>query len=253
MKKPKVISIAGNKGGIGKTTIAIYLGQALRFLGFKVLVIDMDHNNNLTNFMLIHFDINPEEVEQKNTLKAMKEESSYKDNIFITKTGLDFMPAKKDVKKIDLEFFDDPGIRDRFSEELHNLEYDFIIIDLHPMINLGMICAIQASDQILCPMETGTWSNFGVNDIIDERDKIEKLLRKKISLSVVISKVTEAKSKELREILAKMEKKRNFKVNKSAILRDDVYIVNNSIGEFLNEKRGNAFKQFLDLAKEVAG
>lgn len=242
----KIITVASLKGGIGKTTTALYLSQALRSLEKKILLIDLDQNNNLSNFMIKQFP-KGNDLNEKNILNMLKGYAEISEFIWESNDGIDLIPAKKDIKNIDVEFATDPILGLRFRNDLKSLKYDFIIIDAHPATNTGLRCAILASDEIICPVEPSVWSSQGIDDIEIERQNASKAMKNEIKLRALISKCTLKKADELKPIL----KKKGYQVFQTAIVNSEAIKISNDISEFLNEKTGKAFPMFVSLAKEI--
>ncbi|RHX83276.1 ParA family protein [Leptospira stimsonii] len=244
----KIIPICSGKGGVGKTTNTIYLGQTLSHLGYKVLVIDFDFNRSLSKFMFSHFKINQNEAISKNSFNMLSDTDSFENYIFKTGQGIDFIPAVDRLKKVDLEFYDDPRLKFRFEKLLRNLNYDFILLDLHNVVNVVLLAALHCADHVISPLEYGTWSLDGTDDMLKVFKETEAGLKKKIKFTVVPSRISKNKIEELIEVC----EHNGLYVSKFANINDNTVHTASNLGEFLNPKKHSAFDRFLILANEVA-
>ncbi|MBM9578956.1 AAA family ATPase [Leptospira sp. 201903070] len=244
----KIIPICSGKGGVGKTTNTIYLAQTLSHLGNKVLAIDFDFNRSLSKFMFSHFNINENEAASKNSFNMLTDTESFENYIFKTGQGIDFIPAVERLKKVDLEFYDDPRLKFRFEKLLRELDYDFILLDLHNVVNVVLLAALHCADHVISPLEYGAWSFDGTDDMLKVFKETEAALKKKIKFTVVPSRISKNKIEELIEVC----EHNGLNVSKFANINDNTVHTASNLGEFLNPKKHSAFDRFLVLANEVS-
>ncbi|EMO80438.1 VirC1-like protein [Leptospira kirschneri str. 200801774] len=244
----KIIPICSGKGGVGKTTTTIYLAQTLVHLGKKVLVIDYDFNRSLSKFMFTHFQKNEEEAITKNSYKMLFDDDSYERYIIKSTAGLDFIPAIERLKKVDIDFYDDLNLKYRFEKLLRSLNYEFVLLDLHNVVNVVLIAAIHSADHVISPMEYGSWSIDGTDDMLKVFKDIKSTIKKKIKFTVVPSRVSNSKLDELVEVC----EHNGLNVSAFANINDNAVHTASNLGEFLNPKKHKAFERFLILANEVS-
>jgi len=133
-----ILSIYSHKGGTGKTTSTINLGRALKDRGYDVLLVDLDPQANLTYSLGIH----------KTDARAV---SLSPDNITTTEEGLHILPNLTTPQfLIDYEFPFKTSLRDEM--ETCFAEYDFVLIDCPPAMNLTVVNALLASDGVIFPV-----------------------------------------------------------------------------------------------------
>jgi chromosome partitioning protein len=133
-----VLSIYNHKGGTGKTTTTINLGRALKNEGYKVLLVDLDPQANMTYSLGIK-KINVDAV----TLSE--------DNITTTREGLDILPNYTTPQfLVDYDFPSDTSLRDEMDTCFSN--YDFVLIDCPPAMNHTVVNALLASNGIILPV-----------------------------------------------------------------------------------------------------
>ncbi|MBM9502919.1 AAA family ATPase [Leptospira sp. 201903071] len=244
--KRKIISFVAHKGGVAKTTDAVGLGQALAFKGYRVLLVDLEENNNLTSICLSY---HPEiaNLDKRNLYSAVTGFHSLEEVIWKNSDhGFDVIPTIGKIQQLDFLLYSDISLGIRLSEELFALEYDFIILDVHPSLNNAMRFAIEVSDLLLAPLEEDTHNADGVRKINQEMDIVSKKTGKKIPLLVVRSNISPAKE----ELLAQVVSGRSLKMTHSVIYTNDGIKTAKNLKQPLNTK-STAFTYFLNLAEEL--
>lgn len=238
----KSFAIASLKGGVGKTTIAIYLGQALAKLypKLKILQIDLDHNNNLTDYYLRNESVDLiEENSISKYLTGAKELSS-----ILIPTGIEniyIVPATPKLSKTAVGLSWDAGLISRFRKHIRHLDFDYIIIDTPPALCLELYLGVHASDLVLSPIGFSRWNIQGFQEIEEVvKNSNESLEKGTIEILPVRTMVSEKKSDKLDEL--EINFAQTF-IPKSEYIASAV-----DQGKSLNEK--NSF-YFENLAKEV--
>ena len=147
MSKAKVISVLNHKGGVGKTTTTINLGGALRQKGYKVLLIDLDGQANLTESLGFSAEL-PQTI-----YGAMKGE--YDLPIYEHKDGLSVVPSCLDLSAVETELINEAG-RELILAHLikgQKEKFDYILIDCPPSLSLLTLNALTASDRLIIPVQ----------------------------------------------------------------------------------------------------
>ena len=146
----RVITVANQKGGVGKTTLTFNLGKALSLLGKKVLLVDLDPQGGLTTYA----GLNPNELE-KTVYQVLRGDIDIHKAIKQVKK-LDILPANIDLSGAELELINEIGrerILESALEEVKD-EYDYVLIDTSPHLGLLTVNGLVACDKILIPTET---------------------------------------------------------------------------------------------------
>lgn len=178
-----IISIANQKGGVGKTTITFNLAKVLAQKDYKVLAIDNDPQGNLTGAFL----------EDPDTLKAnlldLYEEKVIKDPHKI-QSNLDLIGADIGLSKVVENNFE---VIYRLSEGLDGLKgnYDFVLIDCLPSFGYLNMAALNASDYVLIPVKPAKFSLMGLKDLFATIDKTKKRINKKLKVLGIILNLVE--------------------------------------------------------------
>ena len=178
----KVISIANQKGGVGKTTTTISVASYLAKFGHKVLLVDLDPQGNSTSGLAIN----------KQALKA----SIY--NVLVDKTptaevivktkinNLDILPAKSELAATEVEVSSAPAREKILKLALQQLQYDVIIIDCPPSLGLLTINAFVASDSVIIPVQSEYYALEGLSELLDTIKRVRVGLNPKLDILGIV-------------------------------------------------------------------
>jgi chromosome partitioning protein len=164
---PKIIAIANQKGGVGKTTTTINLSAALAEAGFRVLVVDLDPQGNASTGLGIEqsdrefttYELLLEDIDLKNVIQA----SSIDD--------LSIIPATVDLSSADLELISNEKrsylLHDALRQtQMDEFEFDYILIDCPPSLNLLTVNAMIAAHSILVPLQSEFFALEGLSQLM---------------------------------------------------------------------------------------
>ncbi|TGK87208.1 ParA family protein [Leptospira bourretii] len=233
----KVITVASLKGGVGKTTLSIFLSLALRNAKKKILVVDLDHNNNLTDFFLRDEEV--ETIQGKSIGRVLKGNLSIDDSIFKSSLGVDVIASVPELSQIAFELLFDTAAPLRFDSMLRDLKYDFVLIDTPPAISFELSCGLHVADTVLCPVGYSRWNIQGYSIL---ESKVERAGGNKIFIGVP-SAVTDKRVETLRD--------GGLSLTKTVIHKSEVIATASDAGKPLKEGSPSA-DEFKILAKEIA-
>lgn len=176
----RILAIAMQKGGVGKTTTTINLSAALADRGYRVLAVDLDPQGNLTQ----HAGFDPEQLSPTiyDGMRAELEGQFYdpRDAIHATVEGFDLIPSQPELSLVELSLISTLS-RERvlavFLEAIQD-DYDYILIDCGPSLNLLVINALTASDSVIIPVQTEYLAARGAFMILST---IETVRQKKLN------------------------------------------------------------------------
>jgi chromosome partitioning protein len=175
----RVIVVANQKGGVGKTTTVINLGAALAVLGYRVVLVDLDSQGALS----AAFGYNPYQVERSTTDLLINPEIPLKSVLQPCRERLQVAPASAELLSAEYKLL-------KHKDRTHRLldavaadkdEYDYVIIDTPPNLGLLTVNALVASDHLLIPVKTEYLAMRGVRPLLESvwliRDKINPGLK----------------------------------------------------------------------------
>lgn len=164
---PRIIAIANQKGGVGKTTTAINLGAALAELGMRVLLMDLDPQGNASTGLGV-----PPSMREHTTYDLLLDEASPHEVIQETRTnGLWLAPSTTDLSSADIQlstiekrsFLLHDALR---QDEIVEFDFDFILIDCPPSLSLLTVNAMVASHSILVPLQSEFFALEGLSQLM---------------------------------------------------------------------------------------
>jgi chromosome partitioning protein len=161
----KIIAIANQKGGVGKTTTAVNLGHALAEKGQRILIVDLDPQGNATSALGM------QDLEGENLYEALLGDESIVDKILPTRIERLFLvPANLDLAGVEVEIARMSDHLTRLSKALSILRddqtFDFILLDCPPSLGILMTNALAAADELLTPIQCEYFALEGLVKIV---------------------------------------------------------------------------------------
>ena len=179
----KIYSVINQKGGVGKTTTTINLGTAMAACGASVLLIDMDPQGNLSTGMGI------ERSERKHGIydvlinKCSLNEVLLKTDI----PNLYVVPSNEDLLGVDIEFSSDPERALKLKRAIQSIDnYDFILLDCPPSLNILTLNALVASGGALVPLQAEFYALEGLSQLLATIKEIKQSINSDLNLEGVI-------------------------------------------------------------------
>tara|TARA_B100000900_G_scaffold415531_1_gene445843 strand:- start:2927 stop:3691 length:765 start_codon:yes stop_codon:yes gene_type:complete len=176
----RIIAVANQKGGVGKTTTAVNLSAALGAMEKKVLMIDADPQANATSgFGLSHNDAT------QGTYELIEGANKAEDLIHTTNTpNVDIIPAQLDLVAVELEIIDQPKREFFLANALEPIRdnYDYIVIDCAPSLGLITLNALTAADGVLVPIQCEYYALEGLGKLLNTIKKVQELHNEHLSI-----------------------------------------------------------------------
>ncbi|HEX4744429.1 MAG TPA: AAA family ATPase [Candidatus Limnocylindria bacterium] len=249
----KVIALANQKGGVGKTTCTINLGGALVELKKRVLCIDLDPQANLS--VGLGIDLNTVQQGMANVL--LDAEVSLRSIVVPSRTkGLDVAPTTIELSAAEVELFSAIGremaLRDKLTPELLD-QYDYILIDCPPTLGLLTLNALVASDGVIIPVQTQYYALKGVAALLRIIKTVQTRLNPGLRVLGLLPTFYDSRTILGRDMLDSLKDLSEHQVF-NTVIRQSV-----KVGEAptagvpitVYEPKSDAAKAFIDLAKEV--
>ena len=248
----RIIAIANQKGGVGKTTTSINLSACLAELGKKVLVIDLDPQGNTTS----GFGIDKEEME--NTVyELMLGECSIREGMTQVENieHLSLIPSNVNLAGAEIELL---GINEK-EYILKNAvdyirdDYDFIIIDCPPSLNMLTVNAMTTADSILVPIQCEYYALEGISQLIHTIDLVQERLNPNLKIDGVVFTMYDARTNLSSDVVDTVKENLNATVYQTIIPRNVRLAEAPSHGLPINlyDAKSSGAESYRNLAKEI--
>ncbi len=243
LESTQIITVANQKGGVGKTSTILSQARNLSDIGYKVLVIDTDSQSNTTRSLI-------DKKGEKSLFNVFDGNESIQTTILNVRENLDLVPANSDCSRIDLILSDstftyNPATLVR--EMVQGLGYDFILIDTNPSFSSINIACIASSDRVICPVPLADWEIDGVEQVSKVVHGINERLKTNIALDFLVTKFAKNETTAYEEI----SKLKSLEGNLLNTLIPDASAFRKAQKSGLLENRGKAYKETLRLTREI--
>ncbi|MFI4935146.1 MAG: ParA family protein [Caulobacterales bacterium] len=185
-KPCRILAVANQKGGVGKTTTAINLSTALAAVGERVLLLDSDPQGNASTGLGI-----PRAMRRKTLYDVLMEDVPAVDAAMPTALpGLDLLPADADLSGVELELGQTPRRSYRLRDALGPLRasgpYDYVLIDCPPALSLLTVNALTAADAVLVPLQCEFFALEGLTQLLRTIDLVRGSLNPSLEIQGVV-------------------------------------------------------------------
>ncbi|QFZ55270.1 ParA family protein [Oceanihabitans sp. IOP_32] len=247
----KIIAIANQKGGVGKTTTSINLAASLGVLEKKVLLIDADPQANATSG--IGIDV---ETVEKGTYQLLEHSASAKEAIVSTETpNLDIIPAHIDLVAIEIELVDKEAREYMLKKALQEIknDYDYILIDCAPSLGLLTLNALTAADSVIIPIQCEYFALEGLGKLLNTIKSVQKIHNPELDIEGLLLTMYDARLRLSNQVVEEVQKHFNDMVFKTIIQRNVRLSEAPSYGESIinYDASSKGATNYLSLAKEI--
>lgn len=214
----RTIVVANQKGGVGKTTTAINLSASLAELEQRVLVVDMDPQGNTTSGLGVDKD-NEENTVYELLLGQATVSQCIKKDIF---NNLSVIPSNVNLAGAEIELIDIENKENLLKMALDEVktEYDFVIIDCPPSLNMLTINSMCAGDTILVPIQCEYYALEGLSQLIHTIDLVKERLNPDLEIEGVVFTMYDARTNLSLQVVENVKNNLNQNIYKSIIPRN---------------------------------
>lgn len=246
----KIIAIANQKGGVGKTTTAINLSGCLGALEFKILIVDADPQSNATSGL----GLDPNNT--KNIYDCLINDIDPTELICKTNSpNLDVLPSHIDLVGAELEMISLPNREHmlRFALEKVRDNYDFVIIDCSPSLGLITVNALTAADSIIVPVQCEYFALEGLGKLLNTIKIVQGRLNPKLEIEGILLTMYDTRLRLANQVVE------DVKMHFQEIVLDTVIHRNTKLGEapsfgetiIMHDASSKGAINYLNLAREI--
>src|SRR3974390_756799 len=221
---PRILALANQKGGVGKTTTAINLGTALAAIGERVLIVDLDPQGNASTGL---------GIDRRNrscsTYDVLVGEAGLRESVVATAVPrLHIAPPAMEFSGLELELGTTPGrafrLRDAIAALNNNVspdnDYTYVLIDCPPSLNLITVNAMAASDAILVPLQCEFFALEGLSQLLQTSEEVRSALNPNMSIHGSVLTMFDSRNNLSNQVVADVRQFMGSKVYNTMIPRN---------------------------------
>ena len=247
----RIIAIANQKGGVGKTTTSINLSSCLAEKGKKVLAIDLDPQGNMTSGLGVDKD-----VVDNTVYELILGECSIKESISKTVVeNLTIIPSNVNLAGAEIELL---GINDKeyilkTAVDYIKDDYDFIIIDCPPSLNMLTVNAMTTADTVLVPIQCEYYALEGLSQLIHTINLVQERLNPKLQIEGVVFTMYDVRTNLSNQVVDTVKENLDTKIYSTMIPRNIRLAEAPSYGMPINmyDSKSAGAESYSSLAKEI--
>jgi len=222
-KQPRVLAIANQKGGVGKTTTAINLGTALAAIGEQVLIVDLDPQGNASTGLGID-----NRNRDHSTYDVLIGEATLRDTILPTAVPkLSIAPSTLDLSGLELEISQERDRAYRLRNSLSSLNrtgddtaFSYVLVDCPPSLNLLTVNAMAAAHAVLVPLQCEFFALEGLSQLLKTVEQVKQALNPSLEIHGIVLTMHDARNNLSNQVVADVRQHMGTKVYDTVIPRN---------------------------------
>jgi chromosome partitioning protein len=248
----RIVALANQKGGVGKTTSTINLGAALAEYGRRVLLVDFDPQGALS----VGLGVNPHNMDLSIYNLLMDSDVTIDDILIKTdQAGLHLLPANIDLSAAEIQLVNEVAREMALARILRPVlrEYDYILIDCQPSLGLLAINALTVAHGVLIPLECEFFSLRGVALLLDTIDKVRERLNFDLELEGILATMYDSRTTHCRQVLQRVVEAFGDKVYQTVITKTVKFPESTVAGAPITslDPASSGARNYRQLAREV--
>ena len=255
-KEARIIAVANEKGGVGKTVTVLNLGAALSRNGYRTLIVDMDPQANASKGLGIQGD------GSVSVYNLLMDDDSVSASEAVLQTGwpnLDVISSHIDLSGAEVELADVPGRENRLKDALRDLTgtYDFILVDTPPSLSLLTINVFTFAKEVLIPCQTHPYSYGALEELFDTIQAVNQEINPDLAITGILPTLYDRRTRVSHRILEKLRQDDRYR----SYLLNTIIRINTTIADSADVGKPVVFyrstssgsKDYMDLAVEIGG
>ena len=246
----KILAVTNQKGGVGKTTTAVNLSACLADLGQRVLMIDLDPQGNATTGCGV-----VKRAALPTVYQILIGRSTLAEARIRTEFGFDILPANRELAGAEVELIEIEGREHRLREALVPVldDYDFILMDCPPALNMLTVNGLVAAQAVMIPMQCEYYALEGLTDLVATLKRVRANLNSKLEIEGLLRTLFDSRSTLTQQVSGELVEHFGAKVYRTIIPRNVRLAEAPSYGKpvIAFDKQSRGAQAYMALANEI--